>query len=388
MPPPRRPAPQGPDLTPGLRSRGALLGLAVGDALGATLRGRNFIAPLFPQLADGPRRHLSGGTIKPRTGKKPDEDHHQHEHGFLEEGLPPDVPLEPPTMDLRKGQVTDETHMACCIAWGLREVKRYDAADMARRYRAWKAHAFDMSDAMREVLDEMDSGLPVLNAGRRVWLRNMRRSFTNGSLARTAPIGVFYAREEQARIQASLDDSGLTHFDPRCQLACVALNAAIAKAITAGPKLELQDLITAAQTGLNVGSPMLARSASDYVFEVTSAKALLMADLDAAQQADPMLYGPELHLHRQYGHVRIAFRLAFWELLHAPSFEAGLVDVVNRGGDADAHGAITGALLGAFHGEEAIPAEWKRQVLDAMATVRGPLWNLYHPRHLLPLAPD
>jgi len=137
-----------------------------------------------------------------------------------------------------------------------------------------------------------------------------------------------------------------------------------------------------------VGSPMLARSASDYVFEVTSAKSLLMADLDAAQQADPMLYGPELHLHRQYGHVRIAFRLAFWELLHAPSFEAGLVDVVNRGGDADAHGAITGALLGAFHGEEAIPAEWKRQVLDAMATVRGPFWNLYHPRHLLPLAPD
>ncbi len=86
--------------------------------------------------------------------------------------------------------------------------------------------------------------------------------------------------------------------------------------------------------------------------------------------------------------MRIAFRLAFWELLHAPSFEAGLVDVVNRGADADAHGAITGALLGAFHGEEAIPAEWKRMVLESMAVVRGPLWNLYHPRHLLPLVPE
>jgi ADP-ribosyl-[dinitrogen reductase] hydrolase len=383
MPPPRRPAPQGPDPLPGLRGRGALLGLAVGDALGAPLRGRNFLAPLFPQLADGPRRLPSGGTIKPRTGRAEGELLPEGEY----DGLSPDAPLEPPTLDLRKGQVTDETHMACCIAWGLREVKRYDAADVARRYRAWKAHAFDMSDAMREVLNEMDSGMPVLNAGRRVWLRNLRRSFTDGSLARTAPIGVFYAKDEQARIQASLEDSALTHFDPRCQLACAALNSAIAKAITGG-KLEPQELIVAAHTGLNVGAPMLGRMAADYMFEITAAKNLLLEDLDAAKQADPMLYGPELHLHRNHGHVRIAFRLAFWELLHAPSFEAGLVDAVNRGGDADAHGAITGALLGAFHGEEAIPTEWKRMVLDSMATVRGPLWNLYHPRHLLPLAAD
>ena len=389
MPPPRRPAAQqGPDPLPGQRGRGALLGLAVGDALGAPLRGRNLIAPPFPRLADGMRRNPTGGIIKPRTGPQPDELPIPEYNEFDEEGLPPDAPLEPPTLELRKGQVTDETQMACCIAWGLREVKRYDAADVARRYRAWKAHAFDMSDAVREVLDEMGSGLPVLTAGRRVWLRNFRRTFTNGSLARTAPIGVFYARDEQARLQASFEDSALTHFDPRCQLACAALNSAIAKAITGGDKLEPSELITAAQTGLNVGAPMLARSAADYVSEVSAAKAMLMADLEAAQQADPMLYGPELHLHRQIGHVRIAFRLAFWELLHAPSFEAGLVDVVNRGGDADAHGAIAGALLGAFHGEEAIPSEWKRLVLESMAVVRGPLWNLYHPRHLLPLVPD
>ena len=86
--------------------------------------------------------------------------------------------------------------------------------------------------------------------------------------------------------------------------------------------------------------------------------------------------------------MRIAFRLAFWELLHAPSLEAALVDVANRGADADAHGAITGALLGAFYGEDAIPAEWKQLVLESMATVRGPLWTLYHPRHLLALAQD
>jgi ADP-ribosyl-[dinitrogen reductase] hydrolase len=382
-PPPRRKEPQGPDPLPGQRSRGALLGLAVGDALGAPLRGRNLLAPPFPQLATGPRRNPAGGIIKPRLPKQePSLDE------FPEEGIPEDVPLEPPVLELRKGQVTDETHMACCLASSLREVKSYNAADAARRYRAWKAHSIDMSESVREVLDEMESGLPMLGAGRRVWLRTFRRSCTNGSLARTAPIGVFFAKEDAARMQASFEDSALTHFDPRCQLACVAFNAAIAKAITGGAKLEPKDLITAAQTGLSIGAPALARSAADYIEEVTVAKNHLMADLEAAQQNDPMLYGPDLHLHRQYGHVRTAFRLAFWELLHAPNLEAGLVDVVNRGGEADAHGAITGALLGAFHGEEAVPAEWKRLVMEAMSAVRGPLWNVYHPRHLLALVPS
>jgi ADP-ribosyl-[dinitrogen reductase] hydrolase len=361
-----------------------MLGLAIGDALGAPLRGRNLIAPLFPQLADGLRRMPTGGIIKPRL-PKPEEEPLQFLDEFPEEGIPENAILEPPVHELRKGQVTDETQMAACLATSLRELKSYSASDAARRYRAWKGHAFDMPEALREVLTEMDSGLPVLGAGRRVWLRTYRRSCTNGSLARTAPIGVFLAKDDQARMQASLEDSALTHFDPRCQLACVALNAAIAKGLTGGATLEPKELVIAAQTGLSIGAPALGRSAPDFIDEITFAKSLLLADLEAAQQPNPMLYGPELHLHRQYGHVRTAFRIAFWELLHAPSLEAGLVDVVNRGGDADAHGAITGALLGSFHGEEAIPAEWKRLVLESMATVRGPFWNLYHPRHLLML---
>src|SRR5512143_2273832 len=118
-PPPRRSASKGPDLLPGQRGRGALLGLSVGDALGAPLRGRNLIAPLFPQLTTGPRRMPTGGIIKPRLPK------------------PAEPPFEPPVFELRRGQVTDETQLACCLAWSLREVKSYNAADAARRYRAW-----------------------------------------------------------------------------------------------------------------------------------------------------------------------------------------------------------------------------------------------------------
>src|SRR5262249_38705405 len=94
----------------------------------------------------------------------------------------------------------------------------------------------------------------------------------------------------------------------------------------------------------------------------------------------------EVHLHRHEGYVRVAFRLAFWELLHAPDLRAGLIDAVNRGGDADTNGAIAGALLGARHGADGIPASWRERVLGALAGDAGPLATLYHPRELLRLA--
>lgn len=354
MPPPRRPAaPQGPQIPPTARARGALLGLAVGDAFGAPLRSRPFMAPSFPTLADGPYLQLSGGG-----------------------------PLE-----LHRGQVTDETQLAACLAWSLRTLHRYDAADAMQRYRAWSPHAVEVSDPLvKEVLEEIEeSGHSALTSGRRVWIRSGRRLAGSGSLARTAPLGVFFAGDDQARMEASFEDSALTHFDPRCQLACAAFNAALARAM-AGGDVKPPELLTAALSGLSVASAALGRLQGDYVQEVTEANALLREDLALAQRDDPELYGPQVHMHRHANLVRVPFRLAFWELLHAPTFEAALVDVVNRGGDTDTNAAITGALLGAAHGETAIPQPWRRAVLDAFSQVGGPLWNTYHPRQLLPLA--
>ncbi|PTL85236.1 ADP-ribosylglycohydrolase family protein [Vitiosangium sp. GDMCC 1.1324] len=353
--PPRRPVPPTPELTPHLRGRGALLGLSVGDALGVPLKARPLVAPPFPQLADGPHRKLKGGG----------------------------------PFELRRGQVGESGQMASCLGVGLRELGTYDADDMLRRYLAWQGHAVGMSEHTQEVLTEMlESGLPKATAGRRVWMRGQRRAAGNGSLARTAPIGVFFHEDPQAQVQASLADSALTHFDPRCQLACATLNSTIAHALNGGDSLRKEDLLTAAMSGLTVASATLGRSAADFVQEVSAAAVFLKEDLAAARQDDPMLYWPDLHMHRKQDHVRVAFRLAFWELLHAPTFEAGLVDVINRGGDADVNGAVTGALLGAFHGEDAIPSEWRQGVLDSPGPSAGLLWSRYHPRHLLLLAPE
>jgi ADP-ribosylglycohydrolase len=79
----------------------------------------------------------------------------------------------------------------------------------------------------------------------------------------------------------------------------------------------------------------------------------------------------------QQGWVRIALQNAFYQLLHATSLEQGIRASVMAGGDTDTNAAIAGALLGAVHGREAIPAAWMRSVLSARPLRLAPT---AHPR--------
>ena len=80
---------------------------------------------------------------------------------------------------------------------------------------------------------------------------------------------------------------------------------------------------------------------------------------------------PSDYLDRQ-GWVLTAFRNALWQLLHAESLEAGVVDTVMRGGDTDTNAAICGALLGAVHGRAAVPARWVATLLACRPAVDAP----------------
>ena len=353
-PPPKRGRPgSGEFLTE--RSRGALLGLAVGDALGTTNEFKNIVAAPFPQLTQGTHVDMLGGgpfRVKP-------------------------------------GQVTDDTQMACCLAESLRELRAFDPEDLGRRYVEWMRWAFDIGELTQAVLEDIRAKRFPLLAGKHRWQATGRTAAGNGSLMRTAPIGVFFARpaHAQARLEASLGDSALTHFDPRCQLACAALNAAIAFCLNGPEELDLGRLFEATNIELAKAAALLGRREPEFVRETQAALSQLRSDLDFARQPDPQLYGPELHLYQMKGYVRVAFRLAFWELVHAPSYEEALIDVVNRGGDADTNGAIAGALLGAFHGERTIPERWSTIVLEALPGNFTPLGTKYHPRELLTLQP-
>jgi ADP-ribosylglycohydrolase len=65
------------------------------------------------------------------------------------------------------------------------------------------------------------------------------------------------------------------------------------------------------------------------------------------------------------GWVLVALQSAFYQLLHARSFRAGLVDIVSAGGDTDTNAAIAAPLLALVHGLSAIPYRWLRRVRRA-----------------------
>lgn len=326
------------------RARGALLGLAVGDALGTTLEFARMDQPAYPTLATGPATDV--------VGKGP--------------------------FDLAPGMVTDDTQMAVCLARVLTRHGAIDDAELRARYEAWSEHAFDIGNQTHASIARFAEEHP----GFAVWRAADRRPAGNGSLMRTAPIGV--ALRGEALLAAAIDDSMLTHADPRCVLACCAFDAAIASFID-----QRNAFFEVARQAIADGARLLrARwtfASADELACIETAAAELARDLDAAASPDPGVYGDELDLNRTAGFVRVAFRLAFWHAAHTPAWRDALVDVASRGGDADTNAAITGALLGARDGAEAIPVEWELKVLGAMLPGPASWIDAHHPRLLFAL---
>jgi ADP-ribosylglycohydrolase len=318
------------------RAMGALLGLAVGDALGTTNEFKTLAAPAFPELATGPIDDIVGGG----------------------------------PFKLAPGQVTDDTQMAAVIAGEFLATDSFSAGELAKEYVAWRDVAFDVGVQIRQVLDEITNGTAAAKAGQAVWNARDRFPAGNGSLMRTAVIGVLLAGMDlETRRRATFIDSTITHFDPRCVLACAAFNAAIAHALTEKPSPS--SMVRAAAAELGGATKQLRMHDGTITPEIDAARAALASDLEAARDDDPQLYTDELHIHKTGGFVRVAFRLAFWELLHAPDYRSAVIDAANRGGDADTNAAIVGALLGAFHGVDSIPNEWRDKVLAAPGLKAG-----------------
>jgi ADP-ribosyl-[dinitrogen reductase] hydrolase len=323
------------------RACGALLGLAVGDALGTTNEFKTMRAPAFPQLASGPLTEIVGGG----------------------------------PFGVTPVQVTDDTQMACCLYASLKAVGHFDAADVAKRYVAWAKKAFDIGNQTAATLRLVSSGIPARDSGREYWLHSGKRAAANGSLMRTAPIAAVLADSIDDVRNAALADSAITHFDPRCRLGCAAYDVAIAVAISGASANGIWDAAVA-EVSYAADAVM-----TDYdTVELANAVAAIEEDLRLAASDDPQLYGGAVDLQKHQGFVRVAFRLAFWELLHAPTFEAAVRDAANRGGDADTNAAVVGGLFGSVAGIDGIPHDWRTLVLRCEPE-GDPVWrDAYHPR--------
>ncbi len=347
------------------RALGTLLGVAVGDALGTTLEFTRPPCDDFPTKLTGPLTDIVGGG--------------------------PFV--------VAPGQVTDDTQMAVALATSLMEKNGFDPEDIAARYKEWRTSAFDIGGQTSSAISAQ-SWMPdgeKRYAGYKSWSSG-RNSAGNGSLMRTAPIGVFFAYDAKKRTEASVVDSAITHADPRCMLACAAYNWATARAIR-GAKSVYQ-LFSSAEQGIEAGADFIRKHDVMKTWfsedELNNARRDLYSDLAAADREVPE--GMMQMLHGSAGFVRTAFRYAFWSLRNAKNYEEAIIDVVNRGGDADTNGAIVGGLLGAWFGTESIPETWVGKVTNALSEAdenktgkqaHGSVWwTTYHPRLFLDLKPQ
>jgi ADP-ribosyl-[dinitrogen reductase] hydrolase len=229
------------------------------------------------------------------------------------------------TFNTLAGQPTDDSEMAIMLARTLIERGRFDAEAIRKAYRFW----YDSSP--------FDCG-GTIAAG----LRGMPNpeSQANGALMRVSPLGIFGTRKDLWDVaEWASQDAALTHPHPICRQASALFSMALSRAIRTG----------CSPSTLYAGMLLWAQ-------HLDVEPALRGALLDAA-------IAPPTDFQRHQGWVLIALRNALWQLLHAPNLEKGVVDTVMRGGDTDTNAAICCALLGAVHGLDEIPVQWRKKVL-------------------------
>jgi len=255
------------------------------------------------------------------------------------------------------GQPTDDSEMALMLARSIVAEGRYMPAAALDAYVHWvRSRPFDIGRTTRAALAAAaEADVDVTASLDEVQRARMERaaaaasqdSQANGSLMRISPLGIFAAgRAGRARSPGEAaawarEDSGLTHPHPVCREACAAYVAAIAAAVQG----------EGAAGAYAAARAEAARGGSAPVLEA----------LDAAAAAPPASYA------QNSGWVLIALQNAFYQLLHAPSLEEGVIATALEGGDTDTNAAIVGALLGAVHGRDAVPARWRRLVLSCRA---------------------
>jgi ADP-ribosyl-[dinitrogen reductase] hydrolase len=178
------------------RVAGCVLGLAVGDALGAPFDFR-------------------------RGAEIPD----------------PVPAFELPWRGFPPGTTTDDTAMARNLVRSLVARDGFDAGDVAARHVAWfRTGPPDVGSQTGRVLARAARGEGAEDAARAEWeARGPEVSAGNGSVMYCAPLGAAYAHRPETLLDAAPQLSAITHHDERCRTAVLAVTLAAAAAVRGAP---------------------------------------------------------------------------------------------------------------------------------------------------------
>lgn len=265
------------------RARGAFLGMALGDALGATTE---FLLPGEIRYRHKVHNRITGG-------------------GWL---------------NLKAGEVTDDTQMSLCIGRAIDETGGWSARCVMEHFARWlKTKPVDVGATCRRSISryilkqELGKEYSDWDAG-------------NGAAMRMAPVALFTLGNEALLARLAVEQAHLTHNNRLSDAACITIGRLVQQAILGADRPALHGIVR---------------------------------ELIAAH--------PNFQYHNYRGgasaYVVETLQTVFHYFFGTANFEECLVAVVNQGGDADTTGAIAGMIAGAFYGLEALPKKWLK-VLD------------------------
>ena len=266
------------------RAIGAYLGLAVGDALGATVE---FLTPR--EIRNQHREHrdmLGGGWLK-----------------------------------LRKGQITDDTEMSLALGRSILRHGRIDAQGAAEAFSDWmRGKPIDIGNTVRRGIGNYRrTGLTATDEN--------EFDAGNGACMRCLPVALATVGSDAEDVDlANQRQAHVTHNNRVSDAGTLCVIRMVQAALLGGDKKALKLLAEG-----------LVAEESDFAY-------------DRKRAENPS------------GYIVDTLRAVFQALFATDSFEAALIDVVNRGGDADTTGAILGMIAGALYGPNALPPRWVRHL--------------------------
>ena len=322
------------------RIRGALLGLAVCDALGAPVE--------FQQRGSFP---------------------------LVTEMLPNEAFGTP------EGAFTDDTSMTLCLAQSLLDNEStHNSVDQIEKYLAWRSDGymssvgwcFDIGVSTNACLSRWSSlmefeqshlrpGSPAAEAALLSIERTIRNEYNkeqfcgNGSLMRVLPTALMASSTAKA-VDLAIQSSVTTHPHPRCTSACAVYVQLVCLALQSNEPREKAALASS-----------LANASQSPDTDIDE---ILQSRLAPYKSLDDWRSKPEQEISSS-GYVVDSLEASLWAFFTTNTFRDGAVRVVNLGDDADTVGAIYGGLAGAYYGVDAIPAEWlsKMKLLDLLKDI-------------------
>ena len=281
------------------RFQGALVGLAVGDALAAHTQFRK--PGSFTAVGD----LLGGGPF-----------------------------------DMPRGAWTDDTAMALLLAESLLAREGFDGHDQVQRFARWQREGYGSSTGQCVGISA--------NVARALATAQYKRQPFAGShdpeqldkdpLSRVAAPVMYFFADVAGAVARAAESARITAQAPLV-LDCVRLLAAMLHQALSGRDKQA----------------VLRPARDSWATVTTRPEVLAVYDGTYSRRMPPEITGG--------GHILQALEAALWAFHHGETFREGALLAANLGRDSDVVCAVYGQLAGAFHGVSAIPGIWRNSLI-------------------------